>query len=322
MPGTMSTSHLIRRAFIAFALVTMVALPQAQAQQSQAEVAGTGTTNMLPKWTDNAGTLADSRVFDDGTRIGIGTTAPQRAVHIGAGTDVPNMPGTQLYVTNPIGSSGISARDTLNDVELAIGTAHLGGGVYVGLFGSRTPHDLYLQANGSNRMVVKVNGFVGIGTLNPTTALDVVGSVNVSGNIAAKYQDVAEWVPTDEPLDGGTLVVLSHDEVNTVRRSHQAYDTSVAGVVSEQPGLLLGEEGANKAMVATTGRVKVRVDATKAPIAIGDLLVTSDVPGFAMRSEPLDLGGVQIHRPGTIVGKALEPLASGQGEILVLLSLQ
>jgi hypothetical protein len=36
----------------------------------------------------------------------------------------------------------------------------------------------------------------------------------------------------------------------------------------------------------------------------------------------LDIGGVRFHRPGTIIGKALEPLAQGTGEILVLLSLQ
>jgi hypothetical protein len=41
-----------------------------------------------------------------------------------------------------------------------------------------------------------------------------------------------------------------------------------------------------------------------------------------MKSVPVDLGGISIHRPGTIIGKALEPLASGVGEILVLLSLQ
>jgi len=29
-----------------------------------------------------------------------------------------------------------------------------------------------------------------------------------------------------------------------------------------------------------------------------------------------------MHRPGTLIGKALEPLEKGQGEILVLLSLQ
>ncbi len=41
-----------------------------------------------------------------------------------------------------------------------------------------------------------------------------------------------------------------------------------------------------------------------------------------MFSEPVDLGGIRMHRPGTIIGKALEPLAGGEGEILVLLSLQ
>ncbi|HEX7708903.1 MAG TPA: hypothetical protein VF701_20775, partial [Thermoanaerobaculia bacterium] len=73
---------------------------------------------------------------------------------------------------------------------------------------------------------------------------------------------------------------------------------------------------------ATFGRVKVRVDATKGAIRPGDLLVTSDEPGTAMRSQEIDLGGMKIHRPGTIIGKALEPLEGGRGEILVLLSLQ
>jgi hypothetical protein len=41
-----------------------------------------------------------------------------------------------------------------------------------------------------------------------------------------------------------------------------------------------------------------------------------------MRSEPIEVGGRKMHAPGTIIGKALEPLESGTGEILVLLSLQ
>jgi hypothetical protein len=66
----------------------------------------------------------------------------------------------------------------------------------------------------------------------------------------------------------------------------------------------------------------VQVDASRGPIRVGDLLVTSGNSGMAMRSEPLDLGGAKIHRPGTLIGKALEPLSSGTGKILVLLSLQ
>jgi hypothetical protein len=75
-------------------------------------------------------------------------------------------------------------------------------------------------------------------------------------------------------------------------------------------------------LVAATGRVKVKVDATNGPIEIGDLLVTSDKAGVAMKSVPVNVGGIPMHRPGTLIGKALEPLAQGTGEILVLLSLQ
>ena len=148
------------------------------------------------------------------------------------------------------------------------------------------------------------------------------GNVTVNGNIAAKYQDMAEWVPSSERLLTGTVVVLDSNKSNQVIASTQAYDTRVAGVVSEEPGIALGESGAGKVLVATTGRVLVQIDASKGPIQIGDLLVTSDVPGVAMKSEPVNIGGVQLHRPGTLIGKALEPLEKGSGKILVLLSLQ
>jgi hypothetical protein len=149
-----------------------------------------------------------------------------------------------------------------------------------------------------------------------------VNGTLTASTVYANYQDVAEWVPAAESLLAGTVVVLSDQVANTVTSSKRSYDTGVAGVVSPSPGLLLGVEGPSKAKIATTGRVRVRVDASKNPIRMGDLLVTSDHPGMAMKSDPVDLGGVKIHRPGTLIGKALEPLAKGEGEILVLLSLQ
>jgi hypothetical protein len=171
-------------------------------------------------------------------------------------------------------------------------------------------------------------GNVGIGTASPTQKLDVTGNVkitgdiNVSGNIAAKYQDVAEWVDSPQELAPGTVVVLDTTKSNQVIAATQAYDSRVAGVISLQPGLSLGEAGEGRVLVATTGRVKIKVDATNGPIQIGDLLVTSDQTGMAMKSVPVEVGGVRLHRPGTLIGKALEPLAKGTGEILVLLSLQ
>jgi hypothetical protein len=139
--------------------------------------------------------------------------------------------------------------------------------------------------------------------------------------VGAVYQDLAEWVPATTDVPPGTVVVLNSSKTNEVMASSSAYDARVAGVVSEQPGILLGPEGDGKEMIATTGRVRVRVDATR-PIRVGDLLVSSDKPGMAMKSEPIDVAGVAIHRPGTIIGKALEALDGGEGEILVLLSLQ
>ena len=144
----------------------------------------------------------------------------------------------------------------------------------------------------------------------------------VDGNIGAKYQDVAEWVETAAPLEAGTVVIVDPTEPNRVLAAAKAYDTRVAGAVSRQPGLVLGEQGDSKAMVAQSGRVRVKADATYGAIQIGDLLVTSPNPGYAMRSKPMRVGRESMHRPGTLLGKALEALPAGKGEILVLLTLQ
>ena len=201
------------------------------------------------------------------------------------------------------------------------------------VFGTLGNTNTAFLTNGSERLRITGAGYVGINQSNPQALLDVNGSINSSNNITAtgsisggnvviKYQDVAEWVRSSEKLATGTVVVLDSTKSNQVIASTASYDTRVAGVISEQPGIALGEKGESKVLVATTGRVRVKVDATRAPIHIGDLLVTSDVPGVAMKSEPVNLGGVQIHRPGTLIGKALEPLEKGSGTILVLLSLQ
>jgi hypothetical protein len=188
----------------------------------------------------------------------------------------------------------------------------------------------FYTTTAGNVMYLTQGGTVGIATSSPNSQYkldvngntNVTGNINVTGSINAKYQDLAEWVPSSEQLASGTVVVLDTTKSNQVVSSTTGYDTRVAGVISARPGITLGEGGEGKVLVATTGRVRVKVDASRGPIQIGDLLVTSDVAGVAMKSEPVEFAGRKMHMPGTIVGKALEPLAKGSGEILVLLSLQ
>jgi hypothetical protein len=68
--------------------------------------------------------------------------------------------------------------------------------------------------------------------------------------------------------------------------------------------------------------VGLNVDAAAGVIRSGDLLVTGPTAGHAMKSAPATVNGLALHRPGTILGKALEAQAEGRGQILVLLTLQ
>ncbi|HYC87846.1 MAG TPA: hypothetical protein VEO54_01440 [Thermoanaerobaculia bacterium] len=283
-------------------------------------------------------------------KVGIGVTTPATALHIFS-SEIAQPRGLMIHQSNTGNNSAIIALrksrgtfavptvvangDSLGTIysEAYDGTSYVRTGANIKFMAGANPltgsvpSDLVFSTGtnglGVERMRLDYNGLVTVGLTGDTgTRFKVHGDIHVTGNINAKYQDVAEWVPAAEEIGAATVVVLDPSAPNQVMPSTAAYATSVAGVVSDRPGLLLGEEGDAKVKVATTGRVRVRVDASRAPVAIGDLLVSSDKAGVAMKSEPVQISGRTFHQPGTIIGKALEPLAKGEGEILVLLSLQ
>lgn len=288
-------------------------------------------------WSQVAGQWANGgggAISYSSGNVGVGTSSPGSLLEVRKDHGA----GTELRVSNA-NTSGFAG------VYLNGGLAQTSGGLlqwnnisgsnnlFVGTGGAAP---LYLGTNNTPRLtVLPSTGNVGIGASSPTERLEVDGNLKLTGtgnitaagtiegtNVKAKYQDVAEWVDSSEELLAGTVVVLDSAKSNHVIASTSAYDSRVAGVISIQPGIALGEHAEGRVLVATTGRVKVKVDASNGPINIGDLLVTSDKIGLAMKSVALEIGGVRIHRPGTLIGKALEPLDKGTGELLVLLSLQ
>jgi len=253
--------------------------------------------------------------YFNGGNIGIGTMNPLALLDV-TGTVRLNGPKSDTL------SNFASFADITSKTLLSAGSAYWA--LREGVTDAGSLHfDIYNSGSPKSALSILQSGNIGVGTTTPAQRLHVVGNLRVDGNISALYQDVAEWVESNEAIASATVVIADADEINRVKISPGvAYDTAVAGVVSAQPGVLLGEEKPGKVAVAQSGRVLVKVDASYGAIRAGDLLVTSPVPGYAMRSQPVMLGDVPIHRPGTILGKALQPLVSGRGEILVLLTLQ
>jgi hypothetical protein len=149
----------------------------------------------------------------------------------------------------------------------------------------------------------------------------VTGTINVGGDVVLQNADCAEdFDVAESDLAVGTVVVMSSD--GNVRPCDADYATTVVGVVSGAGGLRPGitldrrESATPRIPIALMGKVYCKADAASSPINMGDLLTTSETRGHAMKaSDP-------SRAFGSVIGKALGPLAEGQGLIPVLVALQ
>jgi hypothetical protein len=171
-------------------------------------------------------------------------------------------------------------------------------------------------------------GVMGYSTVGPgmfawstiTHSLVVSGNARVTGDLliggdVITNADVAEQYVPVGALEAGDVVVLDPATALGVRRADRPYDTGVAGIISTDPAIVL-PGAVDGVPLALVGRVPAKADASLGAIQVGDLLTTSSTPGHVMRCSD------RFQCVGAIVGKALEPVGSGTGVILVLVTLQ
>lgn len=240
-------------------------------------------------------------------RVGVGTASPQQRLHVvgtsrlegsGAGTGNP-----ALFLTNS-SSSGIGVFSVTSSSDANMVVVNKAAGDLIKAFSGATGGDLVFQVNNA--------GTVFCADEMSSKSLLIRGGA-----------DLAEPFPVSEDrVPSGAVMVIDPAHPGRLKLSSEAYDSKVAGIVSGAGGVLPGivltqtdvlADGRN---VALSGRVYALVDADQAPVQPGDLLTTSTTPGHAMKAAD------PVRRSGAIIGKAMTPLESGRGLVLVLVSLQ
>jgi hypothetical protein len=269
---------------------------------------GVGTTNPLTL-LDVRGTTAVTSGF-----VGVGTTAPMAGVHV-KGTAFP---ASFLFLE---GGSGVDAGMRL--YEGATAKWHI--------FHNTVSNGLHIF-NGDIETAIFArddNGYVGINNTTPERHLDVKGNMVVrnetTNDIVVELGtglDYAEGfnVADLQSVEPGTVMSIDPGHPGLLAICNEENDYKVAGIVagtnSLGSGIILGS-GSHQVNVALAGRVYCKADACKGAISVGDLLTTSDLPGYAKRA------GNGKKAKGAILGKAMESLSKGQtGQILVLVTLQ
>jgi hypothetical protein len=147
----------------------------------------------------------------------------------------------------------------------------------------------------------------GQGRGDPSLPIEAASTIeSVPGN-TAELPITDNVFPVSEPVEPGDLLVLDPERPGWLRLADTAADAAVIGIVASEP---FEHDDTLVAPLHDAQFAHVKVDASYGVVLAGDLLTTSPTPGHAMvATAPV---------PGTVLGKALEPLDTGTGVIRVL----
>lgn len=134
------------------------------------------------------------------------------------------------------------------------------------------------------------------GSSSGSTPVTILGqwALGSGASINALYADLAEYYSSDDTYEAGTVMVFGGSA--EVTQSTTENDIKLAGVVSTNPAFVMNDklEG-TRCCIALQGRIPCKIIG---PVAKGDMLTTSSIPGHAQKANHPVLG--------SIIGKALE----------------
>ena len=280
--------------------------------------AGYNETGSDKLYIANGSADSDVLVYGDFAtgRVGMGTTGPGARLHVEDAANTRTLNAINNYagsVSQVVNFSRTQVPSSNNDILQ----------IYVP---AGSPDDFqFIECERGSDIEFQVEGD---------------GNVYADGSYLSPAADFAEMMEVStgaNSVEPGDVMVIDSRDHRAILKSQQPRSTMVAGIYSTKPGFVaLGRDAQktsrssddenntyrldelasvfNEVPLAVVGIVPCKVSAENGAIRPGDLMVTSETPGHAMRDED--------PRTGTVVGKALESLTSGTGVIKVLVTLQ
>lgn len=141
-------------------------------------------------------------------------------------------------------------------------------------------------------------------------SLYVQQDVSVDGDFVGAGADVAENINNESEMSSGTVVKISGNM--SVDKTQSRRDTSVAGVVSRDPAMIMAKER-DGVPIAMSGTVPVKFSDENGAVKPGDFLTTASKEGHAMKCANI------VECQGAIIGKAMQPQTE-TGEVQMMIS--
>lgn len=333
------------------AIALACALTQYGAAQSTVTTSG-GNAGTIPIFSGTS-SIDLSNLFQYNGNIGIGISNPAAPLSVLGNVVIgSNYHGdASLHITGAQGCCGrltqFEAVGTNTDALNIMSSTDASGGSHYWTWGvsqnqwTVNPGTNY--THDSTTFTINQSGYVGIGTFTPSAALEVHnGNVLLSGSGASitfpdgsvqstawngttmggDYAESIDVSGSSKSYEAGDVLTIDPDSLGRFKKAEGAYSKLVAGVYSTKPGLVgrrittARPDPKAEIPLALAGIVPVKVTDENGSVHPGDLLVTSSRPGYAMR------GTDETRMTGSVIGKSLGSLASGDGVLEVMISLQ